>query len=101
MSQSDLKRIALLMSVNCVRNTVIEDYHSAGKLSDTEMKTFNKEVANKIYSFLHYIFNETYENKSAFLVAMGMMYPDGWDKPKLDAEFVKSVNLIKKMRNSN
>ena len=27
-----LKRLALLMAVNCVRNTVIEDYHSDGKI---------------------------------------------------------------------
>ena len=26
MNQSHLKRLALLMAVNCVRNTVIEDY---------------------------------------------------------------------------
>jgi hypothetical protein len=37
MNQSHLKRLALLMAVNCVRNTVIEDFHAAGKIDDTEM----------------------------------------------------------------
>jgi len=99
MTQSELKRLALLMAVNCVRNTVIEDYHSAGKLSDAEMKALNQEVANKIYTFLHYLFNESREDQEAFLLAMGMMYPSGWDKPKLDADFVETVNLSKKMNN--
>ena len=47
MSQAYLKRLALLMAVNCVRNTVIEDYHAAGKLDDPEMKAFYQEVANE------------------------------------------------------
>jgi hypothetical protein len=51
MNRATLKRLALLLTVNCVRNTVIEDYHAAGKLSDSEMKAFNQEVANKIYTF--------------------------------------------------
>lgn len=86
------------MAVNCVRNTVIEDYHSDGKLSDAEMKALNQEVANKIYTFLHYLFSNSSEDQEAFLNAMGMMYPSNWDQPKLDADFVKSVNLVKKMR---
>jgi len=40
------------MAANCVRNTIIEDYHSQGKLTDEEMKAFNKEVASKLYTFL-------------------------------------------------
>jgi hypothetical protein len=59
MNQTDLKRLALLIAVNCVRNTVIEDYHSDGKLSDAEMKAFNQEVANKVYTFLHYLFQKS------------------------------------------
>jgi hypothetical protein len=49
MRQPDLKRLAMLMAVNCVRNTVVDDYHAQGKLDDSEMKAFNQEVANKIY----------------------------------------------------
>ena len=48
MKKADVKRLALIMAVNCVRNTVIEDYHSQGKMTQEEMKTFNKEVAHKL-----------------------------------------------------
>jgi hypothetical protein len=35
-------KFALLMAVTCVRNTVIEDYHANGQLSDADMMAFNK-----------------------------------------------------------
>lgn len=97
MPHSDLKGLALLIAVNCVRNTIIEDFHSDGKLSDTEMKALNQEVTDKIYTFLYYLFEKPGEDQEAFLSAMGMMFPSNWDKPKLDADFVKAVDLVKKM----
>jgi hypothetical protein len=98
MPPSDLKQLALLMAVNCVRNTVIEDYHSDGKLSDAEMKAFNQEVANKIYTFLHYLYLPG-QDQEAFLNAMGMMYPNHWDQPELDSEFVEAANQFNKKGN--
>lgn len=97
MSQDELKRLALLIAVNCVRNTVIEDYHADGQLSDAEMKAFNQEVSNKIYTFLHYLFNKPTKDQEAFLNAMSMMYPGNWNQPKLDRDFVKAANTFKKM----
>jgi hypothetical protein len=97
MAQSELKRLALLMAVNCVRNTVIEDYHSDGKLSDAEMKALNQEVVNKIYTFLHYLFSGPEDDQATFLAAMGVMYPSEWDEPNLDADFTEAVNLFKGM----
>lgn len=99
MPSSELKRLALLMAVNCVRNTVIENYHADGKLSDEEMKVFIQEVANKIYTFLHYTTTKPPEDQAALLSVMSMMYPSNWDQPKLDADFVKSVSLLKKRKN--
>jgi hypothetical protein len=96
MRQPDLKRLALLMAVNCVRNTVIEDYHAQGKINDSEMKAFNQEVANKIYTFLHYLHNKPVADSQAFLLAMGVMYPSDWDQPKLDRDFAKAASFFKK-----
>jgi hypothetical protein len=61
------------------------------------MKAFNQEVARKIYTFLHYLFIESQQDRDAFLNAMGMMYPGSWDEPSLDGDFVKAVNLFKSM----
>ena len=97
MNQSHLKRLALLMAVNCVRNTVIEDFHAAGKIDDTEMKVFNQEVADKLYTFLHYMFVKPDEDRDIFLRAMGPMYPKNWDQPKIDRDFVEAVKILKRI----
>jgi hypothetical protein len=78
--KSEAKTLALIMAVNCVRNTVIEDYHSEGKLTDQEMKAFNKEVADKLYTFLEYLYS---------------MYPTNWDQPALDPDLIKAAKLFK------
>ena len=99
MGQAALKRLALLMAVNCVRNTVIEDYHAQGKLTDSEMKAFNQEVANKTYTFLNFLLNKPDEDRDAFLHAMGEMYPWKWDQPRIDRDFADVVKMIKKRGN--
>ena len=95
---STLKRLALLMAVNCVRNTVIENYHAAGKLDDSEMKAFNQEVTNKIYTFLQFLFVKPDADREAFMSAMGMMYPSDWDQPKADRDFLETVKIAKRKR---
>jgi hypothetical protein len=62
-----------------------------------EMKAFNQEVANKIYTFLHYMFVKPDEDRDAFLRAMGAMYPKNWDQPKVDRDFVEAVKILKRI----
>jgi hypothetical protein len=96
MKPADLKDLALLMAVNCVRNTIIEDYHARGKLTDAEMMAFNKDVANKIYTFLTFLLAKPAEDREAFLSAMSWMYPKNWDPPRIDRGFADTVKRIKK-----
>lgn len=70
-------------------------------MSDAEMKVFNQEVANKIYTFLNYMTNKPPEDQAAFLSAMGMMYPRNWDQPKLDPNFSESGQSRQKDEESN
>lgn len=93
MDAKALKKLALIMTVNCVRNTVIEEYHADGKLTDDEMMAFNKEVSNKIYTFLNYMFLKNSEINAEFMVAMSMYYPRDWDQPHLDRDFTSVVKL--------
>ncbi len=95
-SDSYIRRLALLMAVNCVRNTVIKDYHVRGSLSQEDMKSFNKEVANKLYTFLRFMFRGTDEERQALLKVTGLMYPSGWDKPVIDASIKGAVKLFLK-----
>jgi len=61
-ADDDFKDLALRMALHCVRNTVIENYHTNGGISDLEMMAFNKEVVNKLYSFLQLYFNPAYRD---------------------------------------
>lgn len=118
----DFKKMALVMSVNCVRNTIIEDYHAGvaplsksgdysdvkvvtpfgeipwnevSRISDREMMAFNKEVVNRIYTFLLYRFStEKSEYKEVFQELMNLAYPDGWDAPEIDKGFKNALNNV-------
>jgi hypothetical protein len=93
----DNKNFALLLAVNCVRNTIIEEYHSRGKLTDAEMMAFNKEVVNKIYTTLSILNGDKMEeDKENFMRMFYMMYPDDWDEPKLDKDIVEGLQIMRK-----
>lgn len=86
------RQLSLLLTVNCVRNTVIEDYHAAGKVSDPEMAAFNREVADKLYTALRILSDPEFEEvRPAFMALLGLMYPHDWDAPKLDPEFMSAL----------
>ena len=99
MENEHLKDLALLMTVNCVRNTVIEDYHANDKITQNEMKDFNKEVSNKIYTFLNYMMGSGKADKEKFMQAMTLFYPINWDKPELDKDFTKIIEGTIKLHN--
>ena len=99
MSNDNTKHLALLMAVNCVRNTVIEDYHVKYKITDEDMKRFNKEVVNKLYTFMDYMSNRPNSDWSVFLSGMEIMFPSNWDAPEIDQNFLKLTENLKKNGN--
>jgi hypothetical protein len=90
---SFFRDLALRMALHCVRNTVIEDYHAAGKLTDPEMAALNKEVVNKLYAFLMIVFHPDYE--AIRKNALSRLYPPQWDEPKFDEFFSMFLKAIK------
>ena len=91
------EELALHIALHCVRNTIIENYHAAGKISDPEMMAFNKEVVNKIYSFLELVFNPDLKQESdiGFRGVQGvtpLLYrPEGWDMPAFDTGLKNAI----------
>lgn len=86
------KFLAKLMTVVCVRNTIIEDYHADGKISQKEMKAFNKEVCNKIYTWL-YLSHQPRMVYKKFVETAAMFYPNDWDEPELDKDLMFSLKV--------
>lgn len=78
--------MALVLGLHCVRNTIIEDYHAEGKLSDPEMMAFNKEVVNLLYTYLQLILNPYYQEQYHLLAKnpLFLYKPHDWDIPTFD-----------------
>jgi hypothetical protein len=88
------QQLALVMAVTCVRNTVLEDYHQQGKLTQDEMRDLNREVANKLYTFLTYLFGPPSVERTAFFRAAEQQYPTTWDPPRLDDDFLLAIAIV-------
>ena len=77
-----LKIVALGITQLCVRNTIIEKYHAEGKLTDKEMKAFNKEVANKIYTALDLLNSADPDDRRVAELLFRENLNQGWDTPE-------------------
>ncbi len=90
--EASFKKLALLMTVTCVRNTCIEDFHARPQgLSDADMRLFNQQVTNKVYTFLHYLLGEDPAKREKLLAGVEHLLPTNWDEPSLDKGLVATV----------
>ena len=107
--QAQAERLAKLLTYNCMRYTFLEDLHhgtipnsKAGdysdvkvvtpygeipwnklsRISDDEMKKLNKEILNKVFTFLlHYLKEESLPIGQRLL-----WFPIDWDAAEIDPE---------------
>ena len=95
MKDEELKRLAVQLTYHCVRNTVIEDYHADGKLSQADMKALNKEVVNKLYTALGYLFgdNSRSPEREHLMAYWDTTFPDEWDEPETDTDIQAEIAL--------
>ena len=100
MLDTGLKELALKLALHCVRNTIIEDYHARGSISDAEMKVFNKQVVNNLYTFLQLMHNPNYqaELETLFSETRIFHFPTGWNEPVLNQ---KLIDVLRTLRNEN
>jgi hypothetical protein len=98
----DTKMIAKAMTINCVRNTILEHHHQQGKLSDADMKAFNKQVVNRIYTFLDCLNNRSATERNLFLanmVATSESFTTKWDELEFDGDLWQGGHAhLEKMR---
>ena len=98
MDEKVIQHMALLMAVNCVRKTVLDDYLSEGRLSEDELQRFISESTDKLYTFLTYLLNRPENDKQLFLEIMNYSYPRDWPQPEISAVFEEAVALLKEQR---
>lgn len=79
---TDHEIMAMLMARRCVRDTVLEDYHKAGKITQEEMKALMIEVVNKLFTVLEH---PTLMSRAHF--------PTYWNKPEIDRDFARRLGI--------
>lgn len=90
--EQHLKFLAKLIVANCVLNSSFGNTDCRRKMRDKKMKSV-MEMTNKIYTFLKY------SKDRDFLILMDMNYPENWSSPKLDKDFLKTMNLLGQIKN--
>ena len=75
------------------RNGPIEDMHANGQLSESDMKTLNKFMNNRIATLLYLLKEQDWLRLSLFL-APYEYYGTEWDKPELQIEELDKVNEL-------
>ena len=120
--KSGADRLTKLIVLNCVRNTFIEDLHSGtfpssktgdysdvkivtpfgeipwnnlSRISDDEMKKLNKEIVNKVFTFLLHIEKEAPPVGFAYL-----RFPNEWDAAEIDKDIKNTWDRARKEENS-
>ncbi|MGH1470832.1 MAG: hypothetical protein ACRBCS_06535 [Cellvibrionaceae bacterium] len=99
MDEKVIQHMAMLMSVNCVRKTVLDDYLMDGKLSEVEVATLMSEATDKLFTFLTYLLDKSELDKQTFLEIMNRSYPSEWPQPNLSRVFEEAVSLQKASQN--
>ncbi len=67
----------------------LEDFNAGHEFGNKEMKNLMKEITNKVYTFLKYA------DDRDFMAAMDIAYPEDWDDPMLDKDFVAVMKKLK------
>lgn len=95
-----IQHMALLMSVNCVRKTVLDDFYTNGQISEEQLKAFIGESTDKLFTFLTYLLDKSEQDKQTFLEVMQNSYPQDWPEPRLSPVFEEAVALLKQQKQS-
>ena len=96
LNEDNIDIISISLTHYLFRNGPVEDIHSAGKLSQEDMKTLNKFMVNRIAGLLKTINNGEWL-KLELLLNYYSLFGKHWDKPvadtnELDAEYSKFLN---------
>ncbi len=71
---------------------MIEDHISQGKLSQDDANAFNRQMTNKLYTFLTYLLNKPAQDYAMLMESLSKHYPQNWDMPELDPGFTQNAN---------
>ena len=88
-TSDNIDRLAIGLAHYFFRNGPVEDLHSKGQLSESDMKTLNKYMVDRIARVL-FLATENRWLELELLLAFYMEYGIDWDKPNIDLSEVEN-----------
>ena len=88
MNDENIKKLALIISANCTRQSTIEECKKNGQINDTQLNQINKELSDRIYTFLTYLLSKPAQEYSVMMAAMSKHYPEDWAMPEINQAFI-------------
>ena len=89
MKDENIKKLALIISANCIRQSTIEECKKNGQINDVQLNQINKELSDRMYTFLTYLLSKPAQEYSVMMEAMSKHYPDDWAMPELNQDFIQ------------
>ncbi|WP_419833277.1 hypothetical protein [Endozoicomonas atrinae] len=83
MEEQNIKKLALIISANCIRQSTIEECQKKGQISDQQVNQINKEMSDRIFTFLTYLLQKPADEYTVMMEAMAKHYPENWEQPEL------------------
>ncbi|MTI12246.1 hypothetical protein [Sansalvadorimonas verongulae] len=91
MDENTVKKLALVITANCLRNTPVEKLNTSGAMSQAELKLLQKSMSDRMYTFLLYLLSKPAQEYSALMEELSRHYPADWPLPELDDSFIQIV----------
>ena len=83
MEEQSIKKLALIISANCTRQSTLEECQKNGLITDQQVQKINKELSDRIYTFLTYLLQKPANEYTVMMEAMAKHYPESWEQPEL------------------
>ena len=91
MDENTVKKLALIITANCLRNTPVEKLNTSGTMSQEDLKQLQKAMSDRMYTFLLYLLSKPAQEYSALMEELSRHYPADWPLPELDASLTQII----------
>ncbi|MCY4329439.1 MAG: hypothetical protein OXC48_05085 [Endozoicomonadaceae bacterium] len=96
MDENTVKKMALVVAASCLMKEP-GDPKTVSEISSQ----LNKQVSDRLYTFLLYLLNKPSNEYSALMNELTKNYPEDWNFPELDPKFTQIANQTAHDRGEN
>ena len=83
MEEQNIKKLALILTANCIQQSTIEECQKKGQINEQQFNQINREMSDRIYTFLTYLLQKPANEYTSMLEAMAQYFPENQPMPEL------------------